>query len=159
MRYPFCPLFWAEEYGLLRPAARSMAATVATSMAVLFFTTCKYKDFFPLQISGQKQSSPFAGRQAVVSAENAPPKACHGDVENRGKKFSTRCVKSLKKRRLSFNFPCRKYVKKYLKTISYSDFFSIFAVPKLRRSSPNQLILRDLGKFEIILKLYRDVTT
>jgi hypothetical protein len=44
-------------------------------------------------------------------------------------------------------------VKKYLKNISYSDFFCIFAVPKLRRSSPNQLILRDLGKFEIYFKV------
>ena len=86
-------------------------------------------------------------------------KALFEAVEKWVKKFSTRFVKSLRGRRLAFDFPCRKYVKKYLKIISNSKIITIFAVPKLRRSSPNQLILRDLGKFEIILKLYRDVTT
>lgn len=82
-----------------------------------------------------------------------------GLVEKELEKFSTRSVKLLKRRGLTSRFPCRKYAKNYIKIISYSDFFSIFAVPKLRRSSPNQLILRDLGKFEIILKLYSNVTT
>jgi hypothetical protein len=44
-------------------------------------------------------------------------------------------------------------VKKYLKNISDSDFFTIFAVLILRISMPNQLTLKDLGKFEIIFKV------
>ena len=66
-------------------------------------------------------------------------------VENRAKKFSTSFVKSLKRRELTFDLSCRKYVKNYLKIISNSKIITIFAVPKLRRSAPNQLILSDLG--------------
>ena len=151
-------------------------------MAVLFFTTCKYTDFFPLQISGHlcfpcfflrhrgPQTFRFAPSLPRLSAR-APPvheatgghgfagplcrrkRACRSIVENRVKKFFTGCVKSLKNRKLTIHFACRKYVKNYLKNISYSRFFCIFAVPKLRRSVPNQLILNDLGKFEFYFKV------
>jgi len=63
----------------------------------------------------------------------------------------------------NWNYDYKIFVSKKLKNfsniLSNPKKMTIFAVPKLRRSSPNQLNLRDLGKFEIILKLYSNVTT
>lgn len=43
-------------------------------------------------------------------------------------------------------------MKKDAKKFSYPEFFTIFAVPKLRPKSANQLSLKELGKRIIFLK-------
>lgn len=59
------------------------------------------------------------------------PKAVLDARRKREKIFLIRCCKSLLYEKLSIKIPCRKYFKKIHLYNGNSDFFTIFAIPKI----------------------------